>query len=165
DHAVELAEHGVTSRVDDAPLMRFDEALGAVVEFTDQRGGPLLVSPHHAAETGHVDHDDGRELAARYGGFRGHADTIMTLVARLERFGPLPAPGLFSTGHRGPGGGPAYVMPYADVMPYEGARPPPRRLPCSCRRRWRRPGPRSRGGASATAGASRGTPRRSPGGA
>src|SRR5262249_60337771 len=82
---VDLAEPGVPRRVDDAPLMRFDEALGAVVEFADQCGGPLLVPRHHAAETGHVDHDDRRELAARYGGFRGHAETSMTLVARLAR--------------------------------------------------------------------------------
>ena len=79
DNAVKLTEHGVTRRVDDAPLMRSDEPLGAGVEFTDQHGGPFLVSPHHAAETGNVDHDDGRELAARCGGFRDHAKTIMTL--------------------------------------------------------------------------------------
>ena len=69
--------------------MRFDEALGAGVKFADPRGGPLLVPPHHAAETGHVDHDDGRELAARYGGFRGHAETIMTLLPDSSTSDPL----------------------------------------------------------------------------
>src|SRR2546422_4840277 len=35
-----------------------------------------------------------------------------------------------------------------------GAKPPPRGSPCSCRRRWPTPGPRSRDGASATEGGS-----------
>src|SRR5262249_53075785 len=84
DHAVELAEHGVTRRVDDTPLMRLDEPPGAVVEFADQRGGALFVLPHHAAEAGNVDHDDSRELAARHRGFRRHAKTIINLFARLD---------------------------------------------------------------------------------
>src|SRR5262249_8635167 len=78
DHAVELAEHGIARRVDDAPLAPFDDPARALVELADQRGGAFLVASHHAAEADHVDHENGRELAPRCGGLRSHAEAIIT---------------------------------------------------------------------------------------
>src|SRR5215813_1743678 len=47
------------------------------MEFSDKRRGPFLVPPHHAAEAGDVDHEDGRELTTRCGSFCRHGKTIM----------------------------------------------------------------------------------------
>src|SRR5262249_20030711 len=78
DHAVELAEHRVARGVNDSSLVRLDESLCAVVEFTNQCRSPFFVPPHHTAEAGNVDHEDGRELTARGRGFSRHAKTIMS---------------------------------------------------------------------------------------
>src|SRR5262245_57081837 len=88
-NAVELAEHQVASRVDDVSLVRLDEALRAFVEFADEGGGSFLVPPHHPAEGGDVDHQDGGACAG-CGAVSGHsmAGPVRTATLVAPRVAP-----------------------------------------------------------------------------